>query len=100
MTEAEVIALVSSIAEPLTGPLHRNDLEQLNFILVEVFGSDKMGAFDALADLQDLLADIAEAPRAAGITAEEWQDRRADFCRAVELYLEGRWQKPQAQRAH
>ena len=100
MTEEEVIALVPSITEPLTGEYFRNDREQIDFMLVEVFGPDKGQAYDALEDLQDLLADIFHLPGASGITFEEWTERRADFCRAVELYLEGRWKKPLAEKAH
>jgi hypothetical protein len=100
MTEEEVIALVPSITEPLTGEYFRNDREQLNFILVDVFGPEKERAYDALADLRDLLADIPELPEASAITFEEWTERRADFCRAVELYLEGRWKMPPTERAH
>jgi hypothetical protein len=37
---------------------------------------------------------------ASGLTFEEWTERRADFCRAMELYLEGRWKKPPAEKAH
>jgi hypothetical protein len=59
-----------------------------------------MQAYDALGDLQHLLADILELPEASGISFEEWTERRADFCRAVELYLEGRWKKPPAKKAH
>jgi hypothetical protein len=100
MTEEEIIALVPSITEPLTGEYFRNDREQIHFILVEVFGPDKVQAYDALADLQDLLADISELPEASSITLEEWTERRADFCRAAELYLQARWQKPSAEKAH
>jgi hypothetical protein len=100
MTEEDVIALVPLITEPLTGEYFRNDREQINFILVEVFGPDKWRAYDALEDLRDLLADISELPEASGITFEEWSERRADFCRAVELYLEGQWTKPLAEKAH
>jgi|SRR5580692_5185483 hypothetical protein len=100
MTEEEVIALVPSVTEPLTGEYFRNDREQINLILVEVFGPDKEQAHDALADLQDLLTGISELPEASGINFEEWTERQADFCRAVELYLEARWKKPPAEKAH
>lgn len=100
MTEEEVLALVPSITEPLTGEYFRNDREQINFILVDVFGPDKMQAYDALWDLRALLADISELPEASGIAVEEWTERRADLCRSVELYLERRWSKPPAEKAH
>lgn len=100
MTEKEVIALVPSVTEPLTGEYFRNDREQIDFILVEVFGPERRQAYDAVGDLQDLLADISELPEESGISFEEWGERLADFVRAAELYLEGRWKKPSAEKAH
>ena len=94
MTEEEVIALLPIITEQLTGPQFRNDLQQLNFIFIELLGSDKTSAYDALASLQDLLAEISELPDSAAIGAKEWSERLADFSRAAELYLDARWQPP------
>jgi hypothetical protein len=100
MTEEEVVALVPTIAEQLTAAQFRNDLEQLDFILLELFGSERMKAYDALGDLQDLLAEISEVPDPSGITSKEWDERRADFYRAAELYLSDRWKLPPGDKVH
>jgi hypothetical protein len=84
----------------LTGPQFRNDLEQLDFILVDLLGTDRTAAYEALGNLEDLLADISELPEHSSVTSEEWDARRTDFCRAAELYLNGRWQQPSAEKAH
>lgn len=94
MTEEEVVALLPTITEQLTGPQFRNDLQQLNFIFIEIFAPDMTSAYDALESLQDLLAEISELPDSAAISSKEWSERRADVFRAAELYLEARWKAP------
>jgi hypothetical protein len=100
MREEELIALLPTIAEELTAPQFRNDLEQLDFILADVLGEDKVAAYEALGTLEDLLAEISELPEHSTLSGEEWDARRSDFCRAAELYLEGRWKPPPAANAH
>jgi hypothetical protein len=98
--EEELIALVPTIAEELTSIQFRNDLEQLDFILVDLLGADRMTAYEALVDLEDLLAEISEVPEHSSVTSEEWDTRRTDFRRAAELYLSERWKEPSAAKTH
>jgi hypothetical protein len=100
MREDELIALVPTIAEELTSVQFRNDLEQLDFILVDLLGADRKTAYEALGDLEDLLAEISEVPEHSRVTSEEWDARRCDFRRAAELYLSERWEQPSAAKAH
>ena len=89
-----------TITEELTAIQFRNDLEQLDFILADLLAEDKVAAYEALGTLEDLLAEIAELPEHSALSAEEWDARRSDFCRAAELYLDGRWKPQPAAKAH
>jgi hypothetical protein len=100
MREDELIALLPTIAEELTAPQFRNDLEQLDFILADLLAENKMAAYEALGTLEDLLAEISELPEHSTLSAEEWDARRSDFCRAAELYLDGRWKQQPTAKAH
>ena len=100
MREEELIALIPVIAEELTGAQFRDDLRQLDAILGELLGADKMSAHDALGDLEDLLVDISNVPQHSNLTPEEWDARRTDFFRAAELYLKECWKQPSAAKAH
>jgi hypothetical protein len=100
MREKELIALVPTIAEELTATQFRNDLEQLDFMLVDLLAADKLSAYEALGDLKDLLADVSEVPEHSNLTSEEWDARRTDFCRAAELYLDARWKQPSDVKGH
>lgn len=96
MSEEEMIALLPTITELLAAPQFRNDLEQIEFIIIELLGADRMKGHDALEDLQDLLADIAQSPDITKASEQEWDERRADFCHAAQLYLDERWPRPEA----
>jgi hypothetical protein len=98
--EEELIALVPTIAAELTSIQYRNDLEQLDFMLADLLGEDKMAAYEALGELRDLLAEISEVPEGTVLTAEEWDARRSDFSRAAELYLDGRWKQLPVTKVH
>jgi hypothetical protein len=100
MREEELIALLPTIAEELTATQFRNDLEQLDFILADLLGEDKMAAYEALGTLEELLAEISELPEHSTLSAEEWEGRRTDFCQAAKLYLDGRWKQRPAAKAH
>ena len=100
MREEELIALLPTIAEELTAPQFRNDLEQLDFILADLLAEDKMAAYEALGTLEDLLAEISELPEHSTLSAEEWDERRSDFYQAARLYLDGRWKQQTAAKAH
>lgn len=89
-----------TITEELTAIQFRNDLEQLDFILADLLAEDKVAAYEALGTLEDLLAEIAKLPEHSALSAEEWDARRSDFCRAAELYLDGRWKQQPAAKAH
>jgi hypothetical protein len=99
MREEELIALLPTIAEELTAPQFRNDLEQLDFTLADLLGK-KMSADEALGTLEDLLAESSELPEHSTLSAEEWETRRTDFCQAGKLYLDGRWKQQPAAKAH
>ncbi|MGA8707365.1 MAG: hypothetical protein WB646_10295 [Steroidobacteraceae bacterium] len=94
MREEELIALVAIIRDELAAANRHEDLKQLGVIFGDLLGPDKVMAYEALGDLQDRLADITNLPDHSSITAEEWDARRTDFCRAAELYLDARWKKP------
>jgi hypothetical protein len=100
MLEEELISLLPTIAEELAAPQFRNDLEQLDFILADLLGEDKMAAYEALGTLEDLLAEISELPEHSTLSAEEWEARKTDFSHAAKLYLEGRWKQQPAAKAH
>jgi len=100
MREDELIALVPTIVEELTSMQLRNDLEQLDFILCDLLAEDKGAAYGALGMLEDLLADITELPEHSTLSAEEWDARRTDFCRAAELYLDARWEQSSGDKSH
>jgi hypothetical protein len=89
MRAEELIALLPTIAEELTVPQFRNDLEQLDFILADLLAEDQMAAYEALGTLEDLLAEISELPEHSTLIAEEWEARRTDFSQAAKLYLPG-----------
>src|SRR4029077_97708 len=82
MREEDLIALLPTVAEELTAPQFRNDLEQLDFILADLLGADKMAAYEALGTLEDLLAEISELPEHSTLSAEEWEARKTDFFHA------------------
>jgi hypothetical protein len=100
LREKELIALLPTIAEELTAPQFRNDLEQLDFILADLVAEDKVAAYEALSTLEDLLAEISELPERSTLSAEEWGARRTDFCQAAKLYLDERWKQQPAAKAH
>ena len=100
MREEELIALLPTITEELTAIQFRNDLEQLDFILADLLAEDKVAAYEALGTLEDLLAEIAKLPEHSALSAEEWEARRTDFCQAAKLYLDGRWKRQPAAKAH
>jgi RecB family exonuclease len=100
MREEDLIALIPTIAEELTSAQFRNDLEQLDFILVDLLGADRTAAYEALGDLEDLLAEISAVPEHSSVTLEEWEARRTDFRRAAELYLNERWKQPSVAKGH
>lgn len=100
MREEELIALLPTIAEELTAPQFRNDLEQLDFTLADLLADDKVSAYEALGTLEDLLAEVSELPKHSTLSAEEWDARRSDFCQAAKLYLDGRWKPQPAAKAH
>lgn len=100
MLEEELIALVPTIVDELTLARLSDDIEQFNVILGGLLNDDKMEAYEALGELEDLLADISAVPKNSGLTAEEWDTRRSDFCRAAEFYLDGRWKQSRAVKGH
>jgi hypothetical protein len=91
MTETELVALVPLISEPLSMSAHRMDLESFSTIMDWVFTPVKAHAYDAFEDLQELLAKFMLAPEGSGVTDVEWRERRREFIRAVEMYLEERF---------
>jgi hypothetical protein len=93
-------ALIATITDPLVKAQLKKDLEELDLILEHLFGSDRMAAYDALGAMEDLLADISQLPESSEINWQEWVERKTDFNRAAELYLDGWWKQPAAQKTH
>jgi len=100
MREDELIALVPTIRDELAAANLYDDLKQLGVIFGDLLGPDKMTAYDALGELEDLLADISGLPENSGVSPEEWDARLTDFCRAAELYLDARWKQPSGAKSH
>lgn len=100
MRDEELISLVPTIAEELTLARRRDDIEQLDVIVGGLLIDDKMAAYEALSELEDLLADISAVPENSRLTAEEWDARRTDFRRAAELYLDARWKQTAGTKSH
>jgi hypothetical protein len=59
-----------------------------------------MEAYEALGELEDLLADISAVPKNSSLASDEWDARRTDFCRAAELYLDARWKQTSGTKSH
>jgi hypothetical protein len=98
--EGELIALVPTIRDELAAANLHADLEQPSVIFGDLMGPEKTAAYDALSELEVLLADISGLPENSGVTPVEWDVRRTDFCQAAELYLDARWKQTSGGKSH
>jgi len=94
MTQKELIALIQTIFEPLQAAGFATDLERFAPVLGRLLEANRVQSYEALEELRDLLlVDFTELPPEAGIGRDEWRETKVDFCRAAELYLDGKWQQ-------
>jgi hypothetical protein len=100
MRDDELVSLVPTIADELAAGGLRDDVQKLDDIFVNLLTAHKMTAYEALGALEDLMADISAVPERSMIKQEEWDARRADICRAAQLYLDARWKASPPAKSH